>query len=84
MHSFIKEKRVATNNSQLRQIRCSNCGRFLGIGHIEEGEIYLKCKNCKVFTVVLGKTAEKNLTGKEMYERIVSTGQKVRKVQVPT
>jgi phage FluMu protein Com len=75
---------MAADNSQLRQIRCSNCGRFLGIGHIEEGEIYLKCKNCKVFTVVLGKTAEKNLTGKEMYERIVSTGQKVRKVQVPT
>ena len=72
------------DNSQLRQIRCSNCGRFLGIGHIEEGEIYLKCKNCKMFTVVLGNMAEKNLTGKEMYDRLTSTGQKVRKVQVPT
>jgi len=71
---------MSNDASELRQIRCSNCGRFLGIGHIEEGEIYLKCKNCKVFTVILGKTAEKNLTGKEMYERIVSTGQKVRKV----
>lgn len=71
---------MAIDPSQLRQIRCSNCGRFLGIGHIEEGEVYLKCKNCKVFTVILGETAEKNLTGKEMYERIASTGQKVRKV----
>lgn len=71
---------MATDNSQLRQIRCSSCGRFLGVGHIEEGELYLKCKNCKVFTVVLGKKAEENLTGKEMYDRIKSTGQKVRKV----
>lgn len=68
------------NNSELRQIRCSSCGRFLGIGHIEEGEVYLKCKNCKSFTVVLGKTAEKNLTGEDMYARIVGAGQKVRKV----
>lgn len=75
---------MAIDNSQLRQIRCSNCGRFLGIGHIEEGEVYLKCKNCKTFTVILGKTAEENLTGKEMYDRLISTGQKVRKVQVPT
>jgi phage FluMu protein Com len=66
--------------SKLRQIRCSSCGRFLGIGHIEEGEIYLKCKNCKVFTAVLGATAEKDLTGQQMYERIVATGQKVRQV----
>jgi len=78
--SSTKGKKMSNDASELRQIRCSNCGRFLGIGHIEEGEIYLKCKNCKVFTVILGKTAEKNLTGKEMYERIVSTGQKVRKV----
>jgi phage FluMu protein Com len=71
---------MAIDASQLRQIRCSNCGRFLGIGHIEEGELYLKCKSCKMWTVVLGTTAEENLTGKEMYDRIVAAGQKVRKV----
>ena len=80
MPSSIKEVRVAIDASQLRQIRCSSCGRFLGIGYIEEGEVYLKCKNCKMWTVVLGETAEKNLTGKEMYDRIVAAGQKVRQV----
>ena len=80
MHRSIKGKKMEINNSQLRQIRCSNCGRFLGIGHIEEGELYLKCKNCKMWTVVLGVTAEKNLTGQEMYDRIVAAGQKVRQV----
>jgi len=72
------------NEAEIRQIRCSNCGRFLGIGYIQEGEVYLKCKNCKQFTVIVGKSAEETLTGKDMYDRILSTGQKVRKVQVPT
>jgi phage FluMu protein Com len=80
MHSFIKEEKMPIDPALLRQIRCSSCGRFLGIGYIQEGEIYLKCKNCKTFTVVLGETAEKDLTGKEMYDRIVATGQKVRQV----
>lgn len=71
---------MAIDPSQLRQIRCSSCGRFLGIGHIEEGELYLKCKNCKMWTVVLGVTAEQNLTGQEMYDRILAAGQKVRQV----
>lgn len=75
---------MANNEVPLRQIRCSGCGRFLGIGYIVEGEIYLKCKNCKLFTVVLGQMAEENLTGKEMYDKLQATGQKVRKVQVPT
>jgi phage FluMu protein Com len=75
---------MAVDHTQLlRQIRCSGCGRFLGLGYIEEGEVYLKCKNCKTWTVVLGGKAEKNLTGKEMYERILA-GQKVREVQLPT
>ena len=75
---------MAENEVEIRQIRCSGCGRFLGKGYIQEGEIYLWCKNCKQFTVVLGKTAEANLTGKDLYSRIVATGQKVREVQVPT
>ncbi len=70
-----------TENNQLRQIRCSSCGRFLGLSNIKEGEAYLLCKNCKMWTVVLGGKAEKDLTGQEMYDRISSVGQKARKVQ---
>jgi len=68
-----------SSDNELRQIRCSECGRFLGVGNIIEGELYLKCKNCKNWTVVLGGEAEKHLTGKQMYDRILSTGQKARK-----
>ena len=57
-------------NGQLRPIRCNSCGRFLGFGHIEAGELYLKCKNCKMWTCVLeGKTALA-LTGEEIYAKL--------------
>ena len=65
--------------SELRQIRCSECGRFLGLGTIKEGEVYLKCKNCKSWTVILGGSAENNLTGKDMYAKLEAVGQKARK-----
>lgn len=71
-----------SNSEQLRQIRCSCCGRFLGIGNIVEGEAYLKCK-CKSWTVVLGGEAEKNLTGEEMYERIKAVDARVAKAGSP-
>lgn len=74
---------MVNNIEELRQIRCSSCGRFLGLGNVLEGEVYLRCKNCKMWTVVLGAKAEKDLTGKDIYDRIVSSGQKARKVQLP-
>lgn len=77
-HTNTKKMKVENNNNNLRQIRCSECGRFLGLGNIIEGEVYLKCKNCKAWTVVLGGEAEKHLTGQEMYAKITSTGRKAR------
>ncbi len=77
-HTNTKKTKVANNNNNLRQIRCSECGRFLGLGNITEGEVYLKCKNCKTWTVILGGEAEKHLTGQEMCDRITSTGRKAR------
>lgn len=71
------------NREQLRQIRCSSCGRFLGAGNIIEGELYLKCKSCKQWTVVLGAEAEKNLTGQEMCERIKATDKRLAKASSP-
>ena len=67
------------NNNNLRQVRCSYCGRFMGLANVVEGEVYLRCKNCKTWTAVLGKEAERNLTGQEMYDRITS-GQKAHEV----
>ena len=68
------------NSEQLRQIRCSCCGRFYGLGNIIEGEVYLKCKSCKQWTVVLGGEAEKKLTGEDMYERIKSADKRLAKI----
>ena len=67
------------NNDGLRQIRCSQCGRFMGLGNLTEGQIYLLCKRCKVWTVILGGEAERNLTGKEMYAKLEASGLKARK-----
>ena len=68
-------------NHNLRQIRCSECGRFLGVGNVLEGEVYLKCKNCKSWTVVLGQEAEKNLTGQEMYDKLLTLDRRLAKAQ---
>jgi len=51
----------------------------MGLANVVEGEVYLRCKNCKTWTAVLGKEAERNLTGQEMYDRITS-GQKAHEV----
>lgn len=46
------------NKNDLRPIRCSNCGRFLGFEHIVIGVVQLKCKNCKMFTTILGEETD--------------------------
>ena len=43
----------------LSQIRCSNCGRFLGFSLIINGIQALLCKNCKSWTIsVEGEIAD--------------------------
>lgn len=54
-------------SDELKPIRCSSCGRFLGKGKIVEGELYLLCKNCKSWTVILEGERELEITGKEIY-----------------
>jgi len=51
----------------------------MGLGNLTEGQIYLLCKRCKVWTVILGGEAERNLTGKEMYAKLEASGLKARK-----
>ena len=59
-----------TNKNNLRPIRCSTCGRFLGKANLIEGEVYLLCKNCKNWTVIMEGETERNITGKEIYEKL--------------
>lgn len=60
-------------NHEIRNIRCSNCGRFLGKGYIKEGELYLLCKNCRNWTVVTEGETELRLTGEEIYKKLSET-----------
>ena len=71
------------NNNEMHQIRCSECGRFLGLGNVIEGEVYIRCKNCKRFTVILGAEAEKNLTGQAMYDKLSSLDRGLAKSTSP-
>jgi len=59
-----------TNENNLRSIRCSTCGRFLGKGRLVEGEIYILCKNCKNWTVIMEGETELKITGKEIYDKL--------------
>lgn len=72
------------NNLDIRQIRCSSCGRFMGLGYIQEGVVVLWCKQCKRWTLVLGETAEKDLTGQQIIDMMTGAGQKVREGQKST
>lgn len=76
---FTSKMQDEVKHEEISQIRCSSCGRFLGFHNIVEGEVYVRCKNCKKFTVILGGEAEKKLTGEQMYDRLVS-GLKARQV----
>jgi phage FluMu protein Com len=40
--------------NELKPIRCSNCGHFLGLECIKTGVVKIKCKNCKGWTVIIG------------------------------
>ena len=56
------------NKNDLRPVRCTKCGRFLGLELIKTGVVMLKCKNCKMWTTVLGEEWE--LTKEEEPARI--------------
>ena len=39
-------------NPDVKEFRCVNCGRFLGLIALVEGTVCLKCKRCKIWSVV--------------------------------
>jgi len=57
------------DNKNLQSVRCSGCGRFLGLALVNDGEVYLFCR-CKSWAAVLGPPQEKVLTGEQINKRI--------------
>lgn len=57
-------------SNELRSFRCCGCGRFLGFHHLVEGEVYLLCKNCKTWNVLLEGQVELSLTGQQIYDKL--------------
>lgn len=47
----------------LRPLRCTRCGRFLGLEDIRLGRIHLKCPNCKAWVVLLGEDEDLTANG---------------------
>lgn len=58
------------NNQDLRPFYCQRCGRFLGYECLVDGSIYIFCKNCKGWTVLLEGKVELGLTGQQIYDKI--------------
>jgi len=39
-------------NPDVEEFRCVNCGRFLGLIALVEGTVVIRCKRCKIWSVV--------------------------------
>ena len=55
---------------EMQSIRCGNCGRFLGIAEVQDGEVYLFCR-CKGWVPVLGIPQKKTLTEDQITKKIM-------------
>ena len=53
----------------LRPLRCTHCGRFLGLENVRLGRIHLKCPNCKGWVILVGE--EEDLTGNSYSARVM-------------
>lgn len=42
----------ANLDPEVEEFRCVNCGRFLGLIAVVEGTVCLKCKRCKIWSVI--------------------------------
>ncbi len=62
----------------LEPLRCSSCGRFMGVARIQEGELYPHCGNCKTFTVFLFGKAQKNILTAQQLVYMLQAGRKVK------
>lgn len=47
-------------HSDVEEMHCTKCGRFLGKGKILAGQIELKCKSCKQINTYTIVNIEKN------------------------
>lgn len=39
-------------NPDVEEMRCVNCGRFLGLVALVEGTVVIKCRRCKIWSVI--------------------------------
>jgi phage FluMu protein Com len=39
-------------NPEVEEFRCVNCGRFLGLVALVEGTVVIKCRRCKIWSVL--------------------------------
>lgn len=62
--------RKEPNGSRVMDIYCAFDGRFLGKGYVQDGEMYIFCKQCKNFTAVLGVKQNEQLTGADLNARV--------------
>jgi phage FluMu protein Com len=65
-------------NGELKRIRCTICGRFLGFEAITEGVVYIRCPNCKRWSEVKTEGFNLLLTEEEIYGILISRGTKAR------
>jgi len=45
----------------LKEYRCEHCNKLFFKGELKQGNIEIKCKNCKRFTVIRGKNCRVQL-----------------------
>lgn len=39
-------------NPDVEELKCVNCGRFLGLVALVEGTVCIKCRRCKIWSVI--------------------------------
>ena len=65
----------------IRDIRCTGCGRFLGKGDVQQGFMLIYCPKCHDWTATIGPSDEKVLTTKVLSDIVSDSrtqGHKVR------
>jgi len=63
------------NGNELMPIRCGKCGHFFGFEHLIQGVVFLWCKNCKDWSMVV-QDFEVDLTSPEIYATLMTRGTK--------
>lgn len=56
---------------EIEEFRCVNCGRFLGLIALVEGTVVIRCRRCKIWSVIdIHREIELDKTDKNVYSEI--------------